>query len=76
MSSHIKGQNRHQTTLFPESLEDFISDDNSVRAIDIFVDSLDLQEMGFHRVVAKSTGRPGYPPAHLLKLYIYGYLFI
>ncbi|GBL04789.1 IS1182 family transposase [Glaciecola sp. KUL10] len=74
MSHHIKGQGRQQTTLFPEALDDFVSEDNPVRVIDIFVDEIDLSELGFERVYAKQTGRPGYHPATLLKLYIYGYL--
>jgi len=74
MSNHIKGQSRTQVTLLPEVLDDFVTEDNQVRVIDIFVDELDLQQMGFNRVVAKRTGRPGYHPAIMLKLYIYGYL--
>ena len=74
MSKHIKGQCRTQATLFPEVLDDFVSEDNPVRIVDAFVNELDLQELGFERVQAKSKGRPGYHPAILLKLYIYGYL--
>lgn len=74
MSNHIKGQSRTQATLFPEVLDDFIAEDNSVRVIDVFVDELNLEQMGFNRVIAKRTGRPGYHPATILKLYIYGYL--
>jgi transposase len=74
MSHHIKGQGRHQITLLPEALDDFVKEDNPVRVIDIFVDGLQLDSPGFDRVVAKQTGRPGYHPATLLKLYIYGYL--
>ena len=74
MSSHIQGLGRSQVTLFPEVLDDFISEDNPIRVIDAFVDHLDLHSLGFQRVKAKSTGRPGYHPATLLKLYIYGYL--
>ena len=74
MSNHIKGQSRTQVTLLPEVLDDFVAEDNPVRVIDVFVDELDLQQMGFNRVVAKRTGRPGYHPATILKLYIYGYL--
>lgn len=74
MSSHIQGQGRSQVTLFPEALDDFVSEDNPIRVIDAFVDHLDLQKLGFQRVIAKPTGRPGYHPATLLKLYIYGYL--
>jgi len=74
MSSHIQGQGRSQVTLFPESLDDFVSEDNPVRVIDAFVDHLDLHSLGFQRLIAKPTGRPGYHPATLLKLYVYGYL--
>ncbi len=74
MSNHIKGQSRTQVTLFPEALDDFVTEDNPVRVIDVFVDELNLEQMGFNRVIAKRTGRPGYHPATILKLYIYGYL--
>ena len=63
-----------QTTLFPECLEDWIGEDNLVRVVDLFVDELDLAALGFHRHAAARTGRPGYHPAVLLKLFIYGYL--
>jgi transposase len=55
-------------------VDDYVGPDNVVRFIDAFVDGLDLQAAGFGRVRAKMTGRPGYDPADLLKLYIYGYL--
>ncbi len=74
MSHHIKGQGRNQITLFPEALDDFVTEENPVRVVDAFVDELDLHALGFNRVIAKNTGRPGYHPAALLKLYIYGYL--
>lgn len=74
MSHHIQGQGRNQVTLFPEALDDFVSEDNPVRVIDVFVNETDLNKLGFERVQAKNTGRPGYHPATLLKLYIYGYL--
>jgi len=74
MSHHIKGQGRYQVTLFPEALDDYVAEDNPVRVIDAFVNEIDLDIMGFNRVHAKQTGRPGYHPATLLKLYIYGYL--
>lgn len=74
MSHHIQGQGRHQVTLFPKALDDFVTEDNPVRVIDVFVDETDLGKLGFERVQAKNTGRPGYHPATLLKLYIYGYL--
>jgi transposase len=74
MSHHIKGQSRTQTTLFPEALDDFVTEDNPVRVVDVFVDGLELHDLGFESAVAKHSGRPGYHPATLLKLYIYGYL--
>ena len=74
MPSHIQGQGRSQATLFPEALDDFVSEENPIRVIDAFVDHLDLLSLGFEKVIAKPTGRSGYHPATLLKLYIYGYL--
>ena len=74
MKRFIKGEDRGQSTLFPEQLEDWIGDDNAVRVIDVFVEELDLGGLGFGRVAPRATGRPGYHPCVLLKLYIYGYL--
>jgi transposase len=74
MRRFVEGVDRSQTTLFPESLEDWVSDDNPVRVIDAFVDALDLRTLGFDGVMPEVTGRPSYHPAVLLKLYIYGYL--
>jgi transposase len=74
MKRFVTGQPRGQATLFPERLEDFIAEDNPVRVIDVFVEELDLRELGFTRVDPLATGRPAYHPAVLLKLYIYGYL--
>jgi len=74
MKRYIEGVERDQGTLFPEHLEDWVGADNSVRVIDIFVDELDLRELDFDRAEPEATGRPGYHPAVLLKLYIYGYL--
>ena len=74
MSHHIKGQSRTQSTLFPEALDDFVTDENPVRIVDVFVDSLDLASLGFEKVVTKAKGRPCYHPGTMLKLYIYGYL--
>ncbi len=71
---HIQGADRHETLLFPPSLDEYIAADNPVRVIDAFVDQLDLQTLGFRRVVAKTMGRPAYYPGDLLKLYVYGYL--
>jgi transposase len=74
MKRFIEGENRFQSTLFPESLEDYIADDNPVRVIDAFVDGLDLKQLGFNRAEPSETGRPGYEPAVMLKIYVYGYL--
>ena len=60
--------------LLPEAIDDYVAADNPVRFIDAFVDALDMKAAGFARVEAKATGRPGYAPGDLLKLYIYGYL--
>jgi len=73
MSGFIDGENRQQATMFPERLDDYISEDNSVRVIDVFIDSLDLSGLGF-KTKAEKTGRPGYHPSTMLKLYVYGYL--
>lgn len=70
---YIKGHDRLQITLFPDCIEDYIGEDNPVRVIDTFVDSLDLTVAGFCRSTPKETGRPSYDPKDLLKLYIYGY---
>ncbi len=74
MKRFIEGENRNQSTLFPECLEDYITEDNPVRVIDVFVDELDLGQLGFGRVDPKVTGRPAYHSSMLLKLYIYAYL--
>ncbi len=72
--THIAGFERDQLLLLPEAVDDYVGVDNPVRFIDAFVDGLDLAAAGFARVEAKATGRPGYAPGDLLKLYIYGYL--
>ena len=74
MSGFIEGTDRSQSTLFPERLDDWIDEDNPVRVVVVFVDQLDLVDLGFGRTRPASTGRPGYHPSILLKLYIYGYL--
>lgn len=74
MKRFIEGADRDQATLFPECLEDWIDEDNPVRVVDAYVEGLDLGDLGFAGVDPKSTGRPAYHPAVLLKLYIYGYL--
>ena len=74
MKRFIQGQDRSQSTLFPETLDAYIDEGNAVRVVDAYVDELDLFSLGFERVNPKATGRPGYHPSVLLKLYIYGYL--
>lgn len=74
MKRFIEGQDRAQSTLLPECVDDWVAEDNPVRAIDVFVDGLDLTELGFAGVTPAATGRPAYHPSVLLKLYIYGYL--
>ena len=70
MRRFVEGADRGQNTLFPECLEDWIGEDNPVRVIDVFVDELDLAELGFDGVEPEATGRPSYHPSALLKLYI------
>jgi transposase len=72
--SHITGSERSQLLLLPEAIDDYVAADNPVRFIDAFVDGLDLAKAGFTRVAPKATGRPGYAPGDILKLYFYGYL--
>lgn len=74
MGRYVEGQDRTQSILFPERLDDWVDEDNPVRAIEAFVDALDLRALGFERAEAAATGRPGYHPATLLKIYVYGYL--
>jgi transposase len=74
MPRYVEGEPRTQSTLFPERIEDYIDEDNPVRAIEAFVDALDLEQVGFQGMNPKETGRPAYHPSTMLKLYIYGYL--
>ena len=74
MKRFIEGENRTQSTLLPELLDDYVADTNPVRVVDVFVDELDLGTLGFEGVEPAATGRPAYHPASLLKIYIYGYL--
>jgi transposase len=74
MRRFVEGMDRGQSTLFPECLEDWIDENNPVQVIDVFVDELDLAELGFDGITPEATGRPSYHPSVLLKLYIYGYL--
>ena len=74
MKRFVEGLDRGQSTLFPASLDDYVAEDNPVRAVDVFVDGLDLDKLGFVGIEPLDTGRPSYHPAVMLKLYIYGYL--
>jgi transposase len=74
MKRFVEGMDRGQSTFLPECLDDWIGEDNPVRVIDVFVNELDLRELGFSSVDARATGRPSYHPLVVLKLYIYGYL--
>jgi transposase len=74
MAGFVEGVDRGQSTLFPALLDDYVAEDNPVRAVDVFVDGLDLDKLGFVGVQPLDTGRPGYHPRMMLKLYIYGYL--
>src|SRR4249919_3780108 len=74
MKRYVVGQDRSQSTLFPESLDEYIAEDNPVRVVDAFVDELDLLELGFAGAEPEETGRPAYHPGTMLKIYIYGYL--
>jgi len=71
---YIEGSHRDQTVLFPESLDEYIAGENPVRVIDAFVESLNLEALGFRHALLNETGRPPYHPGVLLKLYVYGYL--
>ena len=74
MKRFVEGQDRRQSTLFPECLEDYIAEDNPVRAIEVFIDGLELHRLGFEGMQPEVTGRPAYHPSTLLKIYLYGYL--
>lgn len=74
MKGFIEGRDRNQRILLPEQLDDYVTDSNPVRVVDVFVDELDLAKMGFDSTTPAETGRPAYHPSVLLKIYIYGYL--
>jgi hypothetical protein len=73
MKGFVQGADRQQTTLLPECLDD-VGASNPIRAVDVFVDALELRDLGFDGVDPAATGRPAYHPSPMLKLYIYGYL--
>lgn len=74
MKRFIEGESRHQSVLFPERLDEWIAEDNPVRAVEAFIEELNLHKLGFGSAEPASTGRPAYHPGTLLKIYIYGYL--
>ena len=69
-----QGEDRKQAVLFPEVLEDYISEENPVRFIDVFIEGVNLSELGFLKAIPRETGRPPYDPGDLLRLYVYGYV--
>jgi transposase len=68
MKRFVEGGDRRQATLLPDSLEDYVTEDNPVRVVDVFIDELDLEALGFSGVAPEVTGRPAYHPATLLKI--------
>src|SRR3984893_6632077 len=74
MGRFVEGEDRRQSLLLSELLEDYVSEDTPVRVVEVFIDELDLGALGFEGVQPASTGRPAYHPSTLLKLYLYGYL--
>jgi transposase len=74
MGRYVEGHDRTQSVLFRERLDDWIHVDSTVHVIDVFVDELCLRKLGFESADPAATGRPGYSPATLLKIYVYGYL--
>ena len=74
MSEHVNGTQRDQTVLFPNTIDQYVEKENAVRFINAFIDSLNLEKLGFKHSVLADTGRPSYNPSDLLKLYVYGYL--
>src|ERR1700744_1832869 len=74
MKRFVEGDDRKQAALLPECVDDYIGPDNPVRIIDVFVDELNLAELGFNGATPALTGRPSYHPGLMLKVYIYGYL--
>jgi len=74
MSEHVGGTHRDQTVLFPDTLDKYVDAENPVRFIDAFIDSLNIEKLGFKHSITCDIGRPSYDPSDLLKLYVYGYL--
>ncbi len=74
MGRFVEGEDRRQSLLLPDSLDDYVTEDNPVRVVEVFIDELDLSALGFEGVQPAATGRPAYHPSTLLKIYLYGYL--
>jgi len=74
MKRFVESEDRRQGVLLPEYLEDYVGENNPVRVIDVFVDELDLGQLGLEGVVPEATGRPSYHPGVMLKIYVYGYI--
>jgi transposase len=74
MSEHVNGTHRDQTVLFPDTIDKYVDKENPVRFIDAFIESLNMEKLGFKHSIPAETGRPSYDPSDLLKLYVYGYL--
>jgi transposase len=74
MKRFVEGEDRRQSYLLPEALDDYVAEDNPVRVVEVFIDELDLGGPGFAGVQAAATGRPVYHPSTMLKIYLYGYL--
>ena len=72
MTRYIEGEERSQSVLFPDRLDDWVEPENPVRVIEAFVEELNLSDLGIERAQPAAMGRPGYHPATLLKIYIYG----
>ena len=76
MGRFVEGEDRSQSLLLPESLDDYVGEDNPVRVIEAFIEALDLSEIGFYGMTPAVTGRPAYHPSTMLKIYLYGYLSV
>src|SRR5580704_13448350 len=74
MGRFVEGEDRRQSLLLPDSLNDYVTEDNPVRVIEVFIDALDLGVLGFAGIQPAATGRPAYHPSTMLKIYLYGYL--
>ena len=74
MGRFVEGEDRRQSLLLPDSLDDYVTEDNPVRVVEVFIDALDLGVLGFAGIQPAATGRPAYHPSTMLKIYLYGYL--